>query len=134
MRLSVRCIRSLFTFRFSGVFQQTEKACEGRTDDRSSQTDETLYRAVSVHGNNAPVRCIRYITDRAGQSGYREAEENGLPVGSGEIESAHRYIIRKRLKIAGAWRKENNAQNMISLRVNRADGDWESYRKKADRM
>jgi hypothetical protein len=67
---------------------------------------------VSVPGSNAPVRrCIRYITDRAGQSGYREAEENGLPVGSGEIESAHRYIIRKRLKIAGAWRKENNAQN-----------------------
>jgi hypothetical protein len=89
---------------------------------------------VSVSDNKAPVRrCIRYITNRPGQFGYKEAEENGLPVGSGEIESAHRYIIQKRLKIAGAWWAENNAQNMLSLRVLRANGDWESYWKKADR-
>jgi len=43
-------------------------------------------------------------------------------------------IILKRLKIAGAWRKENNARNMISLRVMRVNGDWENYRKKADRI
>ncbi|OQX00859.1 MAG: hypothetical protein BWK80_61130 [Desulfobacteraceae bacterium IS3] len=71
--------------------------------------------------------------NRAGQSGYKEAQENGLPIGSGEIESAHRYIIQKRLKIAGAWWKEKNAQNILSLRVLRANGDWESYWKKADR-
>ncbi len=90
---------------------------------------------VSVSDNNAPVRrCIRYIMNRPGQFGYKEAEENGLPIGSGEIESAHRYIIQKRLKIAGAWWRENNAQNMISLRVMRVNGDWESYWKKADRI
>jgi len=90
---------------------------------------------VSVPDINAPVRrCIRYITNRIGQFGYKEAEENGLPIGSGEIESAHRYIIQKRLKIAGAWRTENNTQNMLSLRVFRANGDWENYRKKADRV
>lgn len=90
---------------------------------------------VSVSDSNAPVRrCIRYIMNRPGQFGYEEAEENGLPTGSGEIESAHRYIIRKRLKIAGAWRKENNARNMLSPRVMRVNGDWESYRKKADRI
>ena len=55
---------------------------------------------------------------------------NDLPIGSCEIESAHRYIIRKRMKIAGVWWKESNAGNMLSLRVMRADGDWESYRKK----
>jgi len=71
------------------------------------------------------------ITDRPGQFHYKEAEEKGLPVGSGEIESAHRCIVRNHLKIPGAWRKENNAQNMLSLRVPRADGDWESYRKKS---
>jgi len=90
---------------------------------------------VSVPDKNAPVRrCIGYIMNRAGQSGYKGAEENGLPTGPGEIESAHRYIIQKRLKIAGSWRKENNAQNMISLRVIRENGDWESYRKNADRV
>lgn len=89
---------------------------------------------ASVPENHAPVRrCIRYITNRPGQFHYKESEEKGLPVGSGEIESAHRYIIQKRLKIAGAWWKENNAQNMLSLRVLRENGDWESYWKKAER-
>jgi hypothetical protein len=88
----------------------------------------------SVPDNQSPVRrCIRYITNRPGQFHYKESEEKGLPVGSGEIESAHRYIIQKRLKIAGAWWKENNAQNMLSLRVLRENGDWESYWKKAER-
>jgi len=81
-----------------------------------------------VPDDKAPVRrCARYITNRPGQSDYKEAEEKGLPIGSGEIGSAHRYIIRKRLKIPGAWRKENNAQNMLSLRVLRANGEWETY-------
>lgn len=82
----------------------------------------------SVPDEKAPVRCCyRYITNRPGQFDYKGASENGLPVGSGEIESAHRYIIQDRLKIAGAWWKEDNAQNMISLRVLRANGDWEDY-------
>lgn len=90
---------------------------------------------ASAADNKAPVRrCIRYIMNRPGQSDYKEAEEKGLPIGSGEIESAHRYIVRKRLKISGAWWKENNAENMLSLRVLRANGGWESYWKKAERV
>ena len=82
----------------------------------------------SVPDERAPVRCCyRYIHNREGQFHYQEALENGLPIGSGEIESAHRYIIHNRLKIAGAWWDEDNAQNMLSLRILRANGDWEKY-------
>jgi len=45
----------------------------------------------------------------------------------GEIESAHRYVIQERLKIAGAWWKEDNAQNMLGLRTIRANNDWDDY-------
>ena len=55
------------------------------------------------------------------------ARDRGLPVGSGEIESAHRYIIQERLKIAGAWRTPENARFMLALRVDRADGYWDRY-------
>lgn len=89
----------------------------------------------SVPAVNAPVRrCCNYIMNRPGQFDYKGASENDLPIGSGEIESAHRYIIQKRMKIAGAWWKENNAENMISLRVLRANNQWESYWKKADQV
>jgi hypothetical protein len=76
----------------------------------------------------APVQaCYRYIDNRPGQFDYAGALAADLPIGSGEIESAHRYVIQDRLKIAGAWWKKENAAKMLALRVLRANGDWQSY-------
>jgi len=45
----------------------------------------------NVPDKDAPVRkCYRYIKNRPGQFDYKGALEAGLPIGSGEIESAHR--------------------------------------------
>lgn len=77
---------------------------------------------------DAPVRsCCRYINNRPGQFEYKKAIENDLPIGSGKVESAHRYVIQKRLKVAGAWWRLQNAHNMLALRTMRQNGDWESY-------
>ena len=82
----------------------------------------------SIPDKDAPVRlCRRYLLNRTGQFEYAKALEAGLPIGSGEIESAHRYIIQKRLKIAGAWWKRDNAQKMLALRTLRANGGWPKY-------
>jgi hypothetical protein len=82
----------------------------------------------SVPDTDAPVRkCYRYITNRPGQFDYKGALDADLPIGSGEIESAHRYVIQERLKIPGAWWKEDNAQNMLGLRTLRANNDWDQY-------
>ncbi|MSO23222.1 MAG: ISKra4 family transposase, partial [Acidobacteria bacterium] len=48
---------------------------------------------------------------------YQSALVAGLPIGSGEVESAHRYVIQARLKRAGAWWKEDNAAKMLALRI-----------------
>jgi len=82
----------------------------------------------SVSDKDAPVRqCYRYITNRPGQFKYKDALEADLPIGSGEVESAHRYVTQERLKIAGAWWKEENAQNMLALRILRANNNWDEY-------
>jgi hypothetical protein len=76
----------------------------------------------------APVRTAhRYLTERRGQLDYAGARARGLPIGSGEIESGHRHVVQQRLKLAGAWWKEPNAEAMLGLRVGRANGLWESY-------
>lgn len=81
-----------------------------------------------VSDKDAPVRaCYRYISNRPNFLDYKSALAAGLPIGSGEIESAHRYVIQHRLKIAGAWWKIENAEKMLALRVMRANGDWEKY-------
>ena len=58
---------------------------------------------------------------------YDQFKAAGYPLGSGEVESAHRYIPQKRLKIPGAsWRVETVNQ-MLALRLIRANGWWEEF-------
>lgn len=79
----------------------------------------------SVQDANAPVRAAwRYINNRPGQFDYQGAMAADLPIGSGEIESAHRYVIQKRLKLSGGWWTVENAWAMLQLRVMRINGDW----------
>ena len=52
---------------------------------------------------HAPVRrCHRYLSQRLQHLDYQSAISQGLPIGSGEIESAHRYIVQKRMKLPGS--------------------------------
>jgi len=102
---------------------------------RASQVLLSLlpYReSEKISDEEAPVRmCYRYIRNRLHQMDYKTALDKDLPIGSGEIESAHRYVIQARLKIAGAWWLEKNAERMLALRTARANNQWESYWKKA---
>jgi len=82
---------------------------------------KTMDEKTAVHN------CYRYMKNRINQLDYKTAIEEGLPIGSGEIESAHRYIIQKRLKTAGAWWKKNNAEYMLAMRVCRANDEWDNY-------
>lgn len=72
-------------------------------------------------------KCYRYIVNRQNNLDYKNAIENNLPIGSGEIESSHRHVVQKRLKIAGAWWRPETAEHMLCLRTLRANGDWERY-------
>ena len=84
--------------------------------------------AEEVANDHAPVRaCVRYLSNRLHHLDYKGALEKGLPLGSGEIESAHRYVIQQRLKLPGAWWKAVNVEPMLALRVVRANEDWEKY-------
>jgi hypothetical protein len=110
-----------------------QKAC--MKESRFSEVLEALHPFIeptSVQESAAPVRaCYRYIQNRPEQFDYKRAQEQGLPIGSGEVESAHRYVIQKRLKLAGAWWDVANAKNMINLRTCRANQLWDDYWKRA---
>jgi hypothetical protein len=76
----------------------------------------------------APVRSAHgYISERREHLDYAGALAAGLPIGSGEVESGHRHVLQKRLKIAGAWWLERNAEAMLQLRAVRANKDWDKY-------
>lgn len=64
------------------------------------------------------------FADAVHYDAYREA---GLPTGSGEVESAHRYIPQKRLKLPGASWLPATLNPMLALRVMRANDWWDDY-------
>jgi hypothetical protein len=84
--------------------------------------------ASGVDDSEAPVRqCHRYLSQRREQLDYQGALERDLPIGSGEIESAHRYLVQQRLKRPGAWWRPAHAEHMLALRLNRANRQWDAY-------
>lgn len=70
---------------------------------------------------------IKYLQKREekGQLNYAQAIAEELPIGSGEVESAHRTILQKRLKIPGAWWRLERAEEMAQLRALRANNRWD---------
>jgi hypothetical protein len=76
----------------------------------------------------APVRsAYRYLLERSQHLDFEGARKRKLPIGSGEVESSHRHLVQKRMKLSGSWWKEPNAQTMLSLRTARANNDWLAY-------
>ena len=82
----------------------------------------------SVPDKLAVVRAAyRYLFNRPNHLDYKNTLDSNLPIGSGEIESAHRYVIQSRLKLAGSWWTIENAKAMLALRVCRANHNWDAY-------
>lgn len=72
-------------------------------------------------------KCYNYLVKRMLQLDYLGAILCGLPIGSGEIESGHRHVIQKRMKRAGMWWKEENAEKILQLLTLRSNDRWEDY-------
>ena len=112
-----------------GVWMETQKdALKGGRLDAVLRALAGHCEPPEVDDEHAPVRtCHRYLSARASQLNYRQALAEGLPIGSGEIESAHRYVAQQRLKRPGAWWRVEHADYMLALRINRINGDWDAY-------
>jgi Uncharacterised protein family (UPF0236) len=115
---------------------KNEKAWMDQQKTRLKQNDypdileelDAFLEADTIELQNTPVRvCYRYIKNRPDQLDYKAALIQGLPIGSGEIESAHRYVIQQRLKLPGAWWAPDNVDSMLALRIIRANNQWDEY-------
>ena len=100
-------------------------------DNRWPEVLESLrpfLEEAGIPDPQAPVRaCFRYLSNRTPFLDYKGALAAGLPIGSGEIEGAHRYVFQKWLKLSGAWWKTENLKKVIALRVLRANRRSEDY-------
>ncbi|WP_213155366.1 hypothetical protein [Neochlamydia sp. AcF65] len=107
--------------------ESKEKLKAGKSREVFKEIENKFKALDHPEQENGLVKCYRYMEKRLDMMNYKSALDKGLPIGSGEIESSHRHVVQKRLKIAGAWWKTENANAMLNLRIGRLNGYWEAY-------
>jgi len=104
--------------------RQKTMLLEGRSRELLAELSTRL-ESKETSEKEAPVRsACRYLSNRLEQLDYRTARANGLPVGSGLIESGNRHVLQSRLKRAGTWWNPQSLRNMTQLRIAKAEGQW----------
>lgn len=68
---------------------------------------------------------IGYLHNNHDRIHYRSQRQAGYPLGSGGIESAHKFICHARLKRSGAWWYVANSNHMLALRCAKYNGTFE---------
>ena len=97
------------------------------SDGKVFEILEELKSKQNKNPNDRLLRLIGYVKRFCDSVNYNEYKEKGYPIGSGEIESAHKSVPQKRLKIPGATWHPSSIDPMLALRVLRADDWWEDF-------
>ena len=105
------------------VKQQIRTISDGKVSEILKQLQELYDKKPNARLN----RLIGYIKRFRDAINYSEFKEKDYPIGSGEIESAHKSVPQKRLKIPGATWNPTSIDPMLALRVLRADDWWEDF-------
>ena len=71
---------------------------------------------VSGEAEEVIATALTYLQKRLHQVDFGSHRKGGYPIGSGAIESAHRFIGHVRLKRSGAWWYKENSNAILALR------------------
>lgn len=71
--------------------------------------------------------CADYLCKYRDLLGYAQALSDGLPIATGVIEGACRYLVRDRMDKTGARWSLAGAEAVLKLRALRANGDFDDY-------
>lgn len=70
-------------------------------------------------------KLIQYYQSNIGRMDYKAYKKIGAGlIGSGAIESAHRTVVQKRMKLSGQRWTNKGAQNLLNLRVIKMNEQW----------
>lgn len=70
-------------------------------------------------------KVLDYYAANQDRMDYKKYQKIGCGIiGSGAIESAHRTVVQKRMKLSGQRWSKKGAQNMLNLRVTHMNGQW----------
>ncbi len=70
---------------------------------------------------------IKYMEPRLEMMNYKEYTEEDLPIASGIVEGAARYVIGERLDCSGMRWIPGRAEALLHLRCVELNGDWDKF-------
>jgi hypothetical protein len=88
---------------------------------RRSATRKGLTKRLGVDS------CARYLCKYRDSMRYGAWIAHGLPIATGIIEGACRYLVRDRMDKTGARWTVKGAEAVLKLRALRTNGDWDAY-------
>ena len=125
-----------------GKFLSTLKLKKDKVDKKMHEIGDMLKRKgvdnVIASLDKLPLRLanqkkeyenlLKYISNNKSKMDYPEYIRRGMLIGSGAIESAHRTVLQKRMKLSGQRWSKRGMSNMIKLRTASMSGHWDKVR------
>jgi len=100
---------------------------EAISNGKVAEVKAELEEQLRISPNERLRRLIGYLKRFIDAVNYGDFKAQGFPIGSGEVESAHKSIPQKRLKIPGASWHPDSINPVVALRVLRANNWWKDY-------
>lgn len=102
------------------------RQCENLLNDEVQEVIRhiKLLKPISPQASETKQNVIKYYLDHEDRMMYKSYREQGLMIGSGPIEAAHRSVLQQRMKLSGQRWSEQGAQAIANLRCYRKADRW----------
>lgn len=110
--------------RTSWLARQKARLLAGNVEAIIAEVERDGLDAHKTLGEAAE-RLVSYYRSNRERMRYDQYIRRGLYIGSGSIESAHRTVIQKRMKLSGQRWTISGAEHMLNLRVVSLSGKWD---------
>lgn len=105
---------------------QEERILNDDVEEVIEDLESEKLHGTSVKDNKKEIQnLINYYTEHKDRMKYNTFHKDGLEIGSGAVESAHRTIIQQRAKLSGQRWTSNGVQSILSLRAAYLGGNWD---------
>ncbi len=109
--------------RLEWIKRQADKLLDNRLEEVISTLKSC--KAKNSEAKVAKQKAIDYYVEHDDRMQYKTYREQGLMIGSGPIEAAHRSVIQQRLKLSGQKWSISGAQAVANLRCYKHSGAWD---------
>jgi hypothetical protein len=105
--------------------------CEKLLNDKVDQVISALQicRPTSEQAREAKHKALTYYLEHEDRMLYKTYRNQGLLIGSGPVEAAHRSVLQQRIKLSGQRWSILGAQAIANLRCYKKSGAWNMVQK-----